>query len=143
MTALAAAVTGRIPRSIAPAAVGVAAAGICLLVGLVDPARTALFPPCPFKAVTGGLDCPGCGATRGLHQLLNGNVVGAVDYNALFVLALPLALWSWLAWAVPARRLPMPRFPTKAVYAIGGLLLAWWVSRNLPFMPFEVLHSDR
>lgn len=136
---------GTLPAAVPPFAVaGVAAAG-CLFVGLVDPTRTALLPTCPFKVVTGGLDCPGCGTTRAMHQLLNGNVTAAVGLNALALLALPYVLYSWLAWALPtvsSVRLPVVRLPAKAIYGLVGLVVAWWVVRNLPWAPFTALHSD-
>jgi hypothetical protein len=100
-----------------------------------DPTKVAIFPPCLFHQVT-GLDCPGCGAQRALHQLLHGNIIAAVRLNAMFVLSLPfLALfgpryisravkgepmglnprWCWLyliAWLVFGllRNLPVPIF---------------------------------
>ena len=41
-----------------------------------EPGKTGFFPSCPFRALT-GFNCPGCGTTRALHQLLHGNVVAA------------------------------------------------------------------
>jgi hypothetical protein len=135
-----------IPAMVPPLVVaGIAAAG-CLLVGLVDPTRTQLFPPCPFKAITGGLDCPGCGATRAMHSMLNGDIAAAAGFNAMLLVALPYLLYSWLAWAMPAvtnRRLPILRIPAKAVYGILAVVMLWWVARNLPLAPFAALHSDR
>ena len=135
-----------LPAAVPPFAMaGVAAIG-CLFVGLIDPTRTTMFPPCPFKALTGGLDCPGCGATRGTHQLLNGNLGAALGYNALLMLALPFLLYSWLAWALPTVttiRLPVLRVPAKAIYGILAVVLLWWLVRNLPFDPLTALHSDR
>lgn len=57
-----------------------------------DPTKVAIFPPCLFHEVT-GLDCPGCGAQRALHQLLHGNIIAALRLNAMFVLSLPLLVW--------------------------------------------------
>ena len=50
-----------------------------------DPADTGLFPPCPFLTLT-GLQCPGCGTLRGLHQLLNGHLIAALGLNIVMVL---------------------------------------------------------
>lgn len=146
---LATSVTGRaaaLPAAVPPFALAAVAAVGCLVVGLVDPTRTALLPPCPFKAVTGGLDCPGCGTTRAMHQLLNGNVAAAIGLNAFALLALPYLLYSWLAWALPtvsSFRLPVLRVPAKAIYGLVAVVVAWWVVRNLPWAPFTALHSDR
>src|SRR5947208_1463571 len=77
---------------------GLVAAGaiLCVVAAaiffLFDPARVAIFPPCLFHQFT-GLDCPGCGAQRALHQLLHGNVIAALRLNAMFVASLPLCAW--------------------------------------------------
>jgi hypothetical protein len=57
-----------------------------------DPTQVPMFLPCEFHQLT-GLDCPGCGAQRALHQLLHGNLVAAIRLNAMFVLSLPLFAW--------------------------------------------------
>jgi len=54
-----------------------------------DPTKVSIFPPCIFHQMT-GLDCPGCGAQRALHQLLHGNLLAALRLNAMFVLSLPI-----------------------------------------------------
>ena len=59
----------------APLLVGGALLAGCVAMRAVDPAGGPTI--CPFKAMT-GLDCPGCGATRAIHQLLNG-----VDKNGI------------------------------------------------------------
>src|SRR5438445_13753970 len=60
-----------------------------LLYFIFDPTKVSIFPPCLLHQVT-GLDCPGCGAQRALHQLLHGNLIAALRLNAMFVLSLPL-----------------------------------------------------
>lgn len=134
------------PAAVPPFAVaGVAAVG-CLFVGLADPTRGQVLWPCPFKALTGGLDCPGCGGTRAVHSLLNGNIGAAFGYNAILMLALPYLLYSWSAWALPTvtnARLPVLRLPVKVIYGVFAVVMVWWVARNLPFAPFAALHSDR
>ena len=106
-----------------------------LIFFIFDPTKVAIFPPCVFHQVT-GLDCPGCGAQRALHQLLHGNIIAAVRLNAMFVLSLPICVlygprflsralkgqptglksrWLWIflvAWLVFGflRLLPVPMF---------------------------------
>jgi hypothetical protein len=95
--------------------------------------------PCPFRAFT-GLDCPLCGATRATFALLHGDVVTALDHNALYVAALPLvgllvALWL-VRGTVPARVRSAP-----VLWAVVVLAAAFGVVRNLPFDAFSILGS--
>ena len=49
--------------------------------------------PCIFKKVT-GLDCPGCGMTRAILALLDGDIYQAFRWNMLvFILAPLIALY--------------------------------------------------
>jgi hypothetical protein len=63
-------------------------AAAALVLYTFDPATPGLFPPCPFPALT-GLNCPGCGTLRGLHQLMHGNLAAAFRLNPLMVVTLP------------------------------------------------------
>ena len=122
-----------------PAAVaGVLLAG-CVVLRVVDPAGGPTI--CPFKAWT-GLDCPGCGATRAAHQLLNGHLGAALGLNAVFVLALPLVI-GWLAlWFVRAAGASTlrPPVPSPAVLRVAiAVLIVFGVVRNLPIAPFSSL----
>ena len=45
-----------------------------------DPALTPFYPQCAFHRLT-GLNCPGCGATRGLYALLHGRWRQALQDN--------------------------------------------------------------
>ena len=130
-----------LPPVALPLAVAAAGAGACLLLGLVDPTRTPLLPPCPFKALT-GLDCPGCGGTRAMHLLLNGHPGAALGLNVLAVVAVPLVLWWWTAWALPLLGGPAVRRPGLSrrawPWALAGLAV-FTVARNLPWAPFSAL----
>ncbi|HET6768089.1 MAG TPA: DUF2752 domain-containing protein, partial [Chitinophagaceae bacterium] len=69
----------------------VAAGCILLLYFFVEP-KNGNLPACFFHQVT-GLYCPGCGAQRSFHALLNGQISSAIDYNLLFILFLPLVIY--------------------------------------------------
>jgi hypothetical protein len=60
-----------------------------LILFFCDPIRVAIYPVCVFHRVT-GLNCPACGSLRALHQLLHGNFIAALHFNAFTVLSLPL-----------------------------------------------------
>src|ERR1043166_7297636 len=97
-----------------------------------DPARVPLFPACMFHRLT-GLDCPGCGAQRALHQLLHGNIVAALRLNAMFVLSLPL--FGWMGTRFVLRKIRNE--PGNFHFKWFGFYLAVWivfgVLRNLPW----------
>src|SRR5215210_2199200 len=99
-----------------PAVVAATAAGACAVLAVADPEQSSIYPPCPFRAVT-GLDCPGCGTTRALRQLLTGHPGAAVGLNALTVLLLPFVVYAWLGWAARSAggpALPALRLSTRA-----------------------------
>ncbi|MDW8804992.1 DUF2752 domain-containing protein [Streptomyces scabiei] len=104
-------------------------AALILATALADPARPGPFPTCPFRAVT-GLDCPGCGSLRALHQLTRGHLVAAADYNALLLAYLPVAAGVWLRVVTSGSRPRVLRgWWGRAALAV---LLIWTVIRNLP-----------
>jgi hypothetical protein len=111
-----------------PAAVAAGAVGLLLF--LIDPATQPLLPPCLFHAFT-GLYCPGCGATRALHQMANGNLVVALRLNALVVLGLPLG-----CLIATRKRHPLPAWCLRTLF-IGIALFGF--ARNIPLFPFTLL----
>jgi Protein of unknown function (DUF2752) len=128
----------RRPLAVPLLATGAAVVG-CGVLQAVDPSGGPTI--CPFKAWT-GLDCPGCGATRAAHQLLNGHVLAALDLNAMFVLAVPLLAWWAIArllraWDGPALR--VPRLSPTVLRVAIVVLLVFAVVRNLPVQPFAWL----
>ncbi|BBC28898.1 hypothetical protein SGFS_001890 [Streptomyces graminofaciens] len=108
---------------------GAVLAAVTVAAALFDPTRPGRFPSCPFRAVT-GWDCPGCGSLRALHALTHGDVVAAVDYNALLVGFLPFGAVIWLR-AVTGRFRPRV-LPVWAARALAATVVLWAVIRNLP-----------
>jgi uncharacterized protein DUF2752 len=118
------------------------AAAVVLLVAVtaaVDPSEPGMYPRCPFRVVT-GLDCPGCGSLRAMHDLAHADLLGAVDHNALLVVVLMLvaARAVWRVVRPGVGRAPGARWAPPVV-AVG--LVLWTVARNLPVEPFSVLAS--
>lgn len=110
---------------------GALAVGALAYVGLADPHRPgSLFPPCPFKLLT-GWNCPACGGLRMTHDLLHGNLSAAVVDNVFLLIGLPaLALWVLLRVRQGRRAFPLP-----AIVVIVVAAVTWTVVRNLPGFP--------
>jgi hypothetical protein len=107
--------------------------GALLVLYWLDPARPGIFPPCPFRFVT-GLKCPGCGTLRGLHQLLHGHPLAAWRLNPLMVVAIPFMGYVWISYTWRAfTGKPLVNFTLRAFW-IWQLLIAiliYWIGRNI------------
>lgn len=103
-----------------------------------EPGRSGFFPLCPFRLLT-GLQCPGCGTTRALHELMHGHLLAAFMLNPLLLLALPFLLYAFLRYSTIALRGRVPRhnaLPAPYIYAIFFVIVGFWIFRNTPFYPF-------
>ena len=92
------------------------------------PSQHTLYPRCVFKAAS-GYDCPGCGSTRAVHQLLHGNIRQAFLFNPLLFVMGGVALC-----AVPSvARGRQPRFVTQPWFGWATVIVVvgWWILRNL------------
>jgi hypothetical protein len=83
------------------AAAAAATLALAVLLYLYDPATTAIFPPCPFRQLT-GLLCPLCGSLRAAHALLHGHAFDAFRFNPLMftgacILAIRFAIRTAMA----------------------------------------------
>src|SRR5262245_10384073 len=103
-----------------------------------EPGKTGLFPICMFRFLT-GYQCPGCGSTRALHQILHGHFVAAFMLNPLLLIALPFLLYAFLRYTITVMRGGVPRpnaLPASYIYAIFVIVVSFWIFRNTPFYPF-------
>ncbi|HYN56630.1 MAG TPA: DUF2752 domain-containing protein [Motilibacterales bacterium] len=117
-------------RSVAgPAAVLAGVSVAWLAVAALRPGDTGPTP-CPWRLLT-GLDCPFCGATRAAASLASGDLVTALDHNALFVMViLPLAVLAWGIWAARSwRGQPAPVIANRTVLILMAVTTGWWVLR--------------
>lgn len=122
-------------RLIAPVAVAVAALAVTATIAAVDPNEPGHYPTCPFLQFT-GLYCPGCGTLRAVHALAHGDLGTAVARNPLTVVALPLLVWGWVLWLrtrLTGRRSQFV-LPAAMIWGWLGVVLSYWVLRNLPGM---------
>ena len=127
-------------RALAIAGIGAIGLGAGI-VWYFDPTQNAIFPACPLYKTT-GFACPGCGLTRGLHALLHGDVLTALDFNALIPLYLLIFGYffaSLVSLAIRGRGIIALDRNLYLLWTIIGVLLLFGVLRNLPFYPFSVL----
>jgi hypothetical protein len=85
---------------IAPSRAHSLAAGLLAACGVLytfAPAEHTFYPRCLFHALT-GLQCPGCGGTRALYQLLHFHLAEALRLNALVTILAPIAFAWFLYW---------------------------------------------
>ena len=125
--------------------------GICLVLLLVgsavlyqfDPAQSRFFPRCILYSAT-GFYCPGCGASRGLHELLHGHYLAAAHLNLLIFVIIPLISVCWLAvrgfrWERVGSDFSMLLGKPWIIWCAVAFVVAFGIMRNLPFQLFSLL----
>ena len=118
------------------AAALVVTAGVAVLF-VFDPSTAGFFPVCTLHEMT-GLQCPGCGGLRAVHQLSHGHLAAAWRLNPLVVALLPVALWLGLREAVRAvTGREWPGIVTRPLFGwlLAGALILFGILRNVPFHP--------
>lgn len=120
-------------RSSIFASVILAAAGAAAILFFFNPTQYGFYPVCYFHAAT-GLNCPGCGSLRAIHQLLHGHFVEAARLNLLLLLCLPYFGWRTIRFAVARLRGQPVAFAIQPVWLWTILCVAvvFTVLRNLP-----------
>lgn len=107
---------------------------VFFIYSILDPASNSIFPNCPFLSLT-GFQCPGCGSQRATHQLLNGNILAAFQYNPLFVIAIPYifvgALFGLPVFKEKYLGLQRFLFGYKTIYIILTIIILFWILRNV------------
>lgn len=110
------------------------AAAVMFIFFYIDPNVYPLFPKCPFLVLT-GLECPGCGSQRAVHQLLHLNIAGAFHQNPLLVLYIPyLMVGLYLEYLGGKQRFPVMRnflFGKVAAIIIFISIILFWIGRNI------------
>jgi hypothetical protein len=130
----------RARRVLVPVGVLVGSAAALGYVWAVDPNEPGHYPLCPTKFFL-GIDCPGCGIMRGTHDLVHGNVAGALDHNVLLAVLAPMAVVAWVVWALRSWTGRSPEATTAQMrrrhrLMVVGLvvLVAFGIVRN--FVPY-------
>jgi Protein of unknown function (DUF2752) len=118
-------------KSYTALATGAVAVGALAYVGVVDPHnRDSVFPPCPFKLLT-GWNCPACGGLRMTHDLLHANLSAAIVDNVFLLAGIP-ALLAWFLWR---RSTGKPQMTRAVIAMVIVATISWTVIRNIPGFP--------
>ncbi len=123
--------------AVAVSCVGAALMAAVALLYFYDPTTAGFFPICALHALT-GLDCPGCGGLRAVHQLSHGNIAAAWHFNPLFVALLPIALWlGFREWVRVVTGRQLPGFVTRPImgWVLIGVMVVFGIVRNIPGFP--------
>jgi len=115
---------------------------LMILYFFADARTSVIFPKCIFHSLT-SLYCPGCGSQRAFSALLHGEIWQAVNYNLLFILCLPLLFYSSAVTVINIFKkdqlVQHIFYSTFFVKILLGVVLIFWIIRNLSFYPFNLL----
>jgi hypothetical protein len=92
------------------------------------------MPGCLFRKYT-GIECPGCGMTRGTYAILHGEFIEGFLYNPVGMILFPLAMIALgievIGW-VRGKPLPFRLNPGRwGATVLAVVIIAWWILRNL------------
>jgi Protein of unknown function (DUF2752) len=128
------------PRPAVLGVFGLLAGLAALVLFCFDPRQYHFYPVCYFHKTT-GLLCPGCGALRGLHQLLHGHLAAAFRFNPMLVVSLPFLFWYGARYGLQKAQSQPACLGLRPVWLwlFLGAVLLFSVLRNLPGTTFAVL----
>ncbi len=105
---------------------------LCMLYYQYDPTQTECFPKCPLYGLW-GIKCPGCGSQRMFHSLLHLHIAEAARHNLLFVLLIPILLFTIFS-RVFKQQFPylfnITVHPAYSTFIVITICL-WWILRNV------------
>ncbi|UMB54968.1 DUF2752 domain-containing protein [Lutibacter sp. A64] len=114
---------------------------LAFLYFFINPNQVNFLPKCPLYKTT-GIYCPGCGSQRATHQLLNFNIIGVFQQNALFVLGLLLIVYHLIVTGINyyfKKNYFNYIYHPKTVIVLIIITIIFWILRNIPFYPFTLL----
>ena len=121
-------------RRIQVAAIWLIVAGAATYLFLFDPEKGG-YPSCPFRMLT-GLQCPGCGATRSVYNLLHGHPIAAFELNPLLMISLPFLVYGLLSLTTSANTGRAKFAPPRYGWVVFAIIITFWVFRNTSLYPF-------
>lgn len=115
--------------------------GLTLVYVFINPSEVDFLPKCPLFATT-GIYCPGCGSQRATHQLLNFNIIGVLNQNILFAAGILLFLYHGTILTLNkffGKKMYNYIYHPKTAIIILILIILFWILRNIPLFPFNLL----
>lgn len=111
----------------------------CLLVCyLIFGKEFGIYVPCFLNYVT-GLYCPGCGLTRMLYSMLEGNFYQAFRLNPLMFIATPfifLLIVDYLVSGFFKRKPIITKIPNVIWYLLIVVFIIYGIMRNMPWFDY-------
>ncbi len=87
-----------------------------------------------------GVYCTGCGSTRQIYYLMNGDISRAFMYNVGAIVIYPTYAYLYyliVRWAVKGKKIEKKQAYILA--SIAGILLIYMMLRNIPIQAFDIL----
>lgn len=107
----------------------------------INPNEVSFFPECPLYFST-GIYCPGCGSQRATHQLLNFNVIGVLQQNVLYFICLLILGYHLIVSGINTifkKNMYNYIYHPKTPLVILAIIIVFWILRNIPYYPFNLL----
>jgi hypothetical protein len=101
-------------------------------------------PKCILYGTT-GIYCPGCGSQRATHQLLNFNIFGILQHNVLYFISLVILGYHLIVLIINAmfkKNIYNYVYHPKTPLAILVFIIIFWILRNIPYYPFNLLAPE-
>ena len=114
---------------------------LAFLYFFINPSEVDFLPKCPLYLTT-GIYCPGCGSQRATHQLLNFNIFGVFQQNALFVLGLLIIGYHFFISGFNyffKKNTYNYIYHPKTPIVLLIIIIGFWILRNIPYYPFNLL----
>jgi len=107
----------------------------------VNPNKVNYLLKCPLYATT-GIYCPGCGSQRATHALLHLNFVEMFKQNLLYFFAILLLVYHlgiYIFNNIFNKKYTSILNYKKTPVIILIIVIIFWILRNLPWEPFNLL----